>query len=82
MSKGVDDTPAFHELAECSKTSAHILNLSLKSGDWTKIGRTVALLCPSSLEFLFTWLGLIRLGYAVLLIAYVPRALIVRLLKG
>ncbi|CAE7178027.1 hypothetical protein HRS9139_03087 [Pyrenophora teres f. teres] len=31
--------------------------------------QTVALLCHSSPEFLFTWLGLIRLGYAVLLIA-------------
>ncbi|KAL8728930.1 MAG: hypothetical protein Q9181_005172, partial [Wetmoreana brouardii] len=30
---------------------------------------TVALLCPSSLEFLFTWLGLMRLGYSVLLVA-------------
>jgi len=30
---------------------------------------TVALLCHSSPEFLFTWLGLMRLGYAVLLIA-------------
>ncbi|KAF1838624.1 acetyl-CoA synthetase-like protein [Decorospora gaudefroyi] len=30
---------------------------------------TVALLCHSSPEFLFTWLGLIRLGHSVLLIA-------------
>ena len=30
---------------------------------------TVALLSPSSAEFLFTWLALIRLGYPVLLIA-------------
>jgi len=30
---------------------------------------TVALLCPSTPEFLFTWLGLMRLGHAVLLIA-------------
>jgi acyl-CoA synthetase (AMP-forming)/AMP-acid ligase II len=29
----------------------------------------VALLCQSNADFLFTWLGLIRLGYAVLLIA-------------
>jgi acyl-coenzyme A synthetase/AMP-(fatty) acid ligase len=32
-------------------------------------GQTVALLCHSSPEFLFTWLGLIRLGRSVLLIA-------------
>lgn len=30
---------------------------------------TVALLCPSTPDFLFAWLGLIRLGYAVLLLA-------------
>ena len=30
---------------------------------------TVALLCHSSIEFLFTWLGLMRLGHSVLLIA-------------
>lgn len=30
---------------------------------------TIALLCPSTPEFLFAWLGLIRLGYAVLLLA-------------
>jgi acyl-coenzyme A synthetase/AMP-(fatty) acid ligase len=33
------------------------------------VGDTVALLSHSSPEFLFTWLGLIRLGYSVLLIA-------------
>jgi acyl-coenzyme A synthetase/AMP-(fatty) acid ligase len=32
-------------------------------------GTTVALLCHSSPEFLFTWLGLMRLGRSVLLIA-------------
>ncbi|EUC40804.1 hypothetical protein COCMIDRAFT_107854 [Bipolaris oryzae ATCC 44560] len=31
--------------------------------------QTVALLCHSSPEFLFTWLGLIKLGHAVLLVA-------------
>jgi acyl-CoA synthetase (AMP-forming)/AMP-acid ligase II len=31
--------------------------------------QTIALLCHSSPEFLFTWLGLIRLGHSVLLIA-------------
>jgi acyl-coenzyme A synthetase/AMP-(fatty) acid ligase len=35
----------------------------------TRTGNTVALLCHSSPEFLFTWLGLMRLGLAVLLIA-------------
>ena len=32
-------------------------------------GDTVALICPSSAGFLFTWLGLIELGLSVLLIA-------------
>jgi thioester reductase-like protein len=32
-------------------------------------GQTVALLCPSSADFLFTWLALIWLGHPVLLIA-------------
>ncbi|KAL9601196.1 MAG: hypothetical protein Q9219_002696 [cf. Caloplaca sp. 3 TL-2023] len=32
--------------------------------------QTLALLCSSSLEFLYTWLALMRLGYSVLLIAY------------
>ena len=32
-------------------------------------GETVALLCPSSPEFLFTWLALMKLGHPVLLIA-------------
>lgn len=32
-------------------------------------GETVALLCPSSASFLFTWLALIQLGHPVLLIA-------------
>lgn len=35
----------------------------------TATGKTVALLCHSSPEFLFTWLGLMRLGLSVLLIA-------------
>ncbi|KAL8839469.1 MAG: hypothetical protein Q9176_004465 [Flavoplaca citrina] len=59
----------FHRLAECSVTGSQLLELFLKPEDGTESLRTVALLCPSSLEFLFTWLGLMRLGYAVLLIA-------------
>ncbi|KAJ9644304.1 hypothetical protein H2204_001655 [Knufia peltigerae] len=39
----------------------------------TKLGaipkQTIALICPSSPEFLFTWLAIIRLGHAALLIA-------------
>lgn len=68
----VDDWLAFQGLAECSMTSSKVLELSLKPGYGTSSLWTVALLCPSSVEFLFTWLGLMRLGYAVLLIAYGP----------
>ena len=32
-------------------------------------GQTVALLCPTSVDFLFVWLALIRLGHPVLLVA-------------
>jgi acyl-coenzyme A synthetase/AMP-(fatty) acid ligase len=39
------------------------------SGSLSTSGNTVALLCHSSPEFLFTWLGLMRLGLSVLLIA-------------
>lgn len=31
----------------------------------------IALLCPSNIEFVLTWLGLMRLGYTVLFLAYV-----------
>ncbi len=37
----------------------------------SSLSRVVALLCPSSVDFLFTWLGLMRKGFSVLLIAYV-----------
>lgn len=42
----------------------------LKDGKRTLSARqTVGLLCPSTPEFLFTWLALMRLGHSVLLIA-------------
>lgn len=31
--------------------------------------QNIALLCPSSVDFLFTWLRLVRAGYSVLIIA-------------
>ncbi|KAG9196623.1 hypothetical protein G6011_01744 [Alternaria panax] len=40
-----------------------------KSLETSEKAGTVALLCHSSPEFLFIWLGLIRLGYSVLLVA-------------
>ena len=41
----------------------------------TQSHKTVAFLCPSSIDFLFGWLALMRLGYSVLLIAYVNGSL-------
>lgn len=43
--------------------------LSRHIGDELSRQSTVALLCPSSPDFLFIWLALMRLGHAVLLIA-------------
>jgi acyl-coenzyme A synthetase/AMP-(fatty) acid ligase len=55
---------------------SHVLSGSKKS-------KTVALLCHSSPEFLFTWLALMKLGYAVLLIApQCQPAAILHLCKG
>ena len=36
--------------------------------------RTVAMLCASSPDFLFLWLGLTRLGFSSLHVAYAPYA--------
>ncbi|MCJ1380709.1 hypothetical protein MMC17_003817 [Xylographa soralifera] len=44
-------------------------NLEDKIHDFREDNSTVALLCPSSPLFLFAWLGLMRLGLSVLLIA-------------
>ena len=57
----------YNDVLSASKLIAELLS------DWLPAsiapGWTVALLCPSSAEFLFTWLALMRLGYPVLLIA-------------
>lgn len=54
--------PDFRQLYEGSLKSAACLSFDE--------GRAcVGLLCASSVNFLFTWLGLIRAGYSVLLIA-------------
>lgn len=50
-------------------TSVFAKRLLQAVGQPAKSPGTVALLCHSSPEFLFTWLALIKLGYSVLLIA-------------
>ena len=63
---------AFSDLFQGSNIFAELLKGDIgelhKDGD---MQQTIALLCPSSPLFLFAWLGLMRLGYSVLLIAWV-----------
>jgi len=56
---------------DVQRGSSHVAKTLAKSISRTaSTGQTtVALLCPSTPEFLFVWLGLMRLGHAVLLIA-------------
>lgn len=55
----------FKDIRQGSAVVAEALSKKLKS----QPKQTVGLLCPSSPEFLFTWLAIIRLGHAALLIA-------------
>ncbi|EKG14906.1 AMP-dependent synthetase/ligase [Macrophomina phaseolina MS6] len=57
----------FSSLRKGSLSAANLL--SRKFGEKLRQRQTVGLLCPSSPTFLFAWLGLMRLGHAVLLIA-------------
>ena len=63
---------AFDDLRRGSIAMGQALSVSLR-----RSRRTVALLCPSSIDFLFAWLGLMRMGHSVLLIAYVPQCVFV-----
>ncbi|KIW13574.1 hypothetical protein PV08_08763 [Exophiala spinifera] len=56
---------SFEEVQRGSVVVADALSTKLRSGS----KQTIALLCPSSPEFLFTWLAIIRWGHAALLIA-------------
>ena len=62
--------PAFQELRNGSMLAAEELTRVLAKGDSTSNSKCIALLCPSSIDFLFAWLGLMRAGSSVLLIAY------------
>lgn len=57
----------FSDVFEGTKKAATLL--SHEYGEALKSSRTVALICPSTPEFLFTWLALMQLGHAVLLVA-------------
>ena len=64
---------AYGDLHRGSVMFAELLRGDLKNTIDDSRGKnsTIALLCPSSPLFLFAWLGLIRLGLSVLLIAWV-----------
>ncbi|KAF7192617.1 Adenylate-forming reductase [Pseudocercospora fuligena] len=59
------DVFTFKDVLSRSISTANALSASLG----VEGRQVVALLCPSTVEFLFTWLGLIRLGHSVLLVA-------------
>lgn len=63
---------AFGQLYHASLLAAAEFELLLSNQGRKKHSQCVALLCPSSNAFLWTWLGLMRAGCAVLLIAQVP----------
>lgn len=56
----------FADIDRGSNAFASRLSTALEA---SRKSETIALLCHSSPEFLFTWLGLMRLGHSVLLIA-------------
>ncbi|KAI4715286.1 acetyl-CoA synthetase-like protein [Aureobasidium sp. EXF-10727] len=60
-------TWTFSDLQTGSKKVAALLQKT--HGELLSNSDTVALICPSTPEFLFTWLALMRLGHPVLLIA-------------
>lgn len=60
---------SFQDVHRGTSFSAQVLDRLLQQNRGSKAQKTVALLSPSCPEFLFAWLGLIRLGYGVLLLA-------------
>lgn len=54
----------FRQLSDNSKRAAHLL-----AGLLDGTSQTVGLLCTSGMQFALTWLGLMRLGYSVILLA-------------
>lgn len=60
----------YRELRIYSLATAARLRRRLQVSDRNASG-TVGLLCSSTPEFILTWLGLMRLGISVMLLAYV-----------
>ena len=59
----------FGKLRQRSHSSAALLSTCLGCSRTHEAKGTVGLMCASSLDFVFTWLGLMRLGYTVFLLA-------------
>ncbi|KAK8087449.1 male sterility protein-domain-containing protein [Apiospora phragmitis] len=59
----------FRELKEHSLMAATVLGACLGHSRTHEAKGTVGLMCASSLDFVFTWLGLMRLGYTPFLLA-------------
>ena len=62
---------AFRDLQRISLSLGHSLLQYGSLSPPVQANQTLAFLCPSSVDFLFAWLALMRLGYSVLLLAYV-----------
>ncbi|KAI0144639.1 hypothetical protein GGR57DRAFT_323113 [Xylariaceae sp. FL1272] len=63
------DSVTFLELRDLSITAAIRLADILEIPEDGQTSRTIGLLCTSSLDFILTWLGLMRLGFRGLLLA-------------
>lgn len=61
----------FAQLHESSIRASRILRsrISPRRNESGVHGNVIALLCPSSMDFILIWLGLMRLGYTVLFLA-------------
>nr|POE56176.1 non-canonical non-ribosomal peptide synthetase fub8 [Quercus suber] len=70
LEQGGQWTDTIYTFADIERGSRHVASRLLENhGSELSKHRTVGMLCPSTEKFLFTWLALMRLGHAVLLIA-------------
>ncbi|KAI1337549.1 hypothetical protein F5Y15DRAFT_147572 [Xylariaceae sp. FL0016] len=65
----IPDQLSFSELNDLSKIAATILKEALPISQNDESSRSIGLVCCSSLSFVLTWLGLMRLGYKTFLLA-------------
>jgi acyl-CoA synthetase (AMP-forming)/AMP-acid ligase II len=60
---------AFKDLKRVSVAVVNSLAELVSENEFSEKQQCVGLICPSSEDFLFAWLGLMRAGFSVLLIA-------------